>query len=313
MRPATREEWLQVARADPAATFFHTPMWAEAHPDNEPQGLLAELPGGGRAVYPIVRRGGERPRSTWAGCYGGPVAERPLTAAEAAGLHRQAARSARGLVVCLNPFADPHPDDLGWIERGDRTHVIDVDAPWPELFARFGKGHKGTYRKAEREGVEVRRGDPAQGWDDYARLAASQTVGRGDEATSSYPPQLWQRLAAAAAEHTDAVRFYRAEREGRLLAAIWVFAWNGHWVLWHTTSGALARGAVNPNIKLYADVLQDAAAAGARILDWNPSGGHQGVSDMKRRFGSREVPVRRLTHVDLRTRVEGRLRRLAGR
>ena len=82
--------WLDVARKCDYATFFHTPYWhrlaEKTFPHYQDVTLGVELDTGTRAVIPLLETGRvgkglfRSMVSTFAGCYGGLIADGPLSA-----------------------------------------------------------------------------------------------------------------------------------------------------------------------------------------------------------------------------------------
>lgn len=302
MRPFQPDDevWWDVVRASEHATFFHTPLWhrlAEAtFPECEDVTAAVELPGGGRAVLPLLRRregpGGLLPRahSTFAGCYGGLVADVPLAGPERASATRRLLDlQGPRFVLTGNPLGERRepPADRGRL-RMDAAHLLPLDAPFDELFGRFSKGHRSSTTKGRREGVTTRR---ARSLDDYRAYfgAYEASLERwGEEATSRYPWALFENGWRLSEEHPGRIELWLAELGGRVLAGAWIFYWNGVAHYWHGAAHEEARDVSATNV-LLADVIADACRRELRRLDMGPSGGHEGVAAFKRRFGAEAV------------------------
>lgn len=301
--PATEDEWLAVAAAAPSATFFHTPHWARvaaAAGGWEPAALSGRLGDGARVVYPLVRTPRRRTRrlaagwSAWAGCYGGPVAERPLRADETAALHRAAARHhPADLRVTLPPATAGLPVPGEWPVVRDATFHVDLTGGEDAIVGRFHEGHRRAFRRGAREGLTARPADDPADAAVYLELYEETLAHWGEAATSRYPPAVFEALSAIAREAPGSARLYLAEHEGRPVAGTWSLAWGGTVILWHAAFRDVRIKMSSPQITLYATVMLDAAARGMHTLDFNPSGGHDGASAFKRRFGAQERPVLR--------------------
>lgn len=299
-----RATWLGVAAASPAATFYATPLFADvavaADPGLEPAALGGALADGARFAYPLLRR---RRRlapladavSTFAGCYGGPLAERPLGGAEAAAINAAVARSVLGeLRVVLGPWTPHEPLARGFALERDSTLALDLRGGFDAAVAGFSKGHRRAYHRSLAEGVAVRVEDPARGLAAYLDLYERRLAEWGERATSRYPRATFECLARLARERPDAVRLWFARLDGRDVAGVWAFEWRGRVSLWHGAALDLRLPMVSPQTALYVEIARDAAGRGAELLDFNPSGGHAGPEAFKRRFGADELPVARL-------------------
>lgn len=299
-----RATWLAVAERCPHATFFHTPIWQELATATAPQHrdatIGAVLASGVRVVLPLlaVRRLGpwRELQSAAAGCYGGLIADGPVSADEATEIYRAAAgwRTLR-LRVTANPFGDTTPPPGAQVEQ-DSTHVLRLGRGFDALYAGFSRSHQGHYRSGLRQGVEVRR---AQGLSDYAayfgvyRDTLRRWAGAGRTLPGTEEP--WRRFAAGAAlakRFPEAIQLWLAEHRGRVVSGAWVFSWKGHVVYWH---GATDEAAFDlyPSVVLHAEIIRDASARGCSMYDFNPSGGLAGVAEFKRRFGAEQRSVPR--------------------
>lgn len=297
------ELWWEVVRAAADATFFHTPLWhrlAEAaFPACEDVTTAVELPGGGRAVLPLLLRregpGGLLPRvlSTFAGCYGGVVADTPLEADERAAVTRRLLEGhGPRLTLTGNPLGEPRPPADGGPVRPDSAHLLYLDAPFDDLFAGFSKGHRSSTAQGRRLGVTTRRADSLDDYRAYYDAYEASLERWGEDTTSRYPWALFESGWRLSRDHAGRIELWLSEREGRVLAGAWVFYWNGVASYWHGAAHEEAREVSATNV-LLADVIADACQRGLRCLDMGPSGGHEGVAAFKRRFGARAVPFGR--------------------
>jgi hypothetical protein len=306
IRAADRDQWLSIARASPQASFFHTPHWSEiacaAHPDGTDATLMATLPDGQAAVYPVFQRvsesGWAQRLSTFAGCYGGPIAARALTQAEAEALHRDVAAATPGsLFVTLGPLSESVAP-RGFSSEEDFTHVVETEGrDFEEVLAGFDRRRRWVYRRGVREGITARCATDSDAAAQYVSLYEETLSRWGEQASSRHPRGLFERMSALAAEEPELIRLWWAELRGEPVTGMWCFYWNRRVVLWHTASRVLEGTSFSPLLSLCAEVIRDAIERGYREVDFNPSGGHGVASDFKRRLGAEQRPVRRLHHV----------------
>jgi CelD/BcsL family acetyltransferase involved in cellulose biosynthesis len=309
LRSVDRTTWLEVAERCPYATFFQTPLWHDlalaTAPEQADATIGAVLPGGVRAVLPLLRARRLGPwrelHSTAALCYGGIIADGPVSPAEAAQLYRAACgwRTLR-LRLTESPFA-PLPAPAGAVVQEDSTHILRLGGGFDALFAGFSKSQQAHYRRGLRRGVTVRR---AADMDDvrayFAVYQATLRRWRAGDGALPGTEEPWRRFAAGAelaARHPGQVALWLAEVGGRVVSGAWVFSWNGHVVYWHgATDDAFFDH--HPAVVLHTEIIREAAARGAAIYDFNPSGGLPGVAEFKRRFGAEPLPVRRISFDD---------------
>jgi hypothetical protein len=315
LRPVPDDFWWDVARACHHASFFHTPAWRslviEAFPGVADRSTGVELPGGARAVLPVfevarlLRDRFVALESSYAGCYGGLISDRPLAAAESRAAWRAALAFPR--IASVRVTGDPLAADAGPAlapAAPDATSLLDLAPGWDRVRSGFSEGHRRAIRRAAENGLTVA---PAAGPDDVRayydvyRDSLRRWAGR---ATNDYPWSLFESGMRAGERHREAMTLWLCRHEGRVVAGAWVFRWNGRAIYWHGASLTSALE-LNPGHLLHAEIIRDACARGTAWYDFNPSGGHAGVLRFKEGFGAvaRAVP---------RWAAEGRLYRVAG-
>lgn len=302
MRPFHPDEelWWEVARASTDATFFHTPLWhrlAETtFPECEDVTAAVELPGGGRAVLPLLRRrqgpGGLliRTHSTFAECYGGLIADVALSAPTRALATRHLLHGHRPhFVLTGNPLGEGRETAPARSRLRRRTaHILSLDAPFDELFAAFSESHRRSIAKGRDKGVTTRRGESLDDYRAYYGAYEASLERWGESATSRYPWTLFEQGWRLSREYPNRIALWLAEREERILAGAWMFCWNGVTSYWHGAARDESLE-VSATHVLMSDIIADACERGFRIFDMGSSGGHAGVAEFKRRFGARAV------------------------
>ncbi len=149
--------WLELIAADPAATPFHHPAWAAtlAHAYGfDAHGLVLDAPGGGRAALPVVDRGRRRISLPFTDSCA------PLGLAEPGGLGEgiEALRLAAGLSSIEIRAAVP--GGTGHVVASGHRHELGLEPDFDTVAAGFHKSKvRRKLRRADREGVEVRRGE----------------------------------------------------------------------------------------------------------------------------------------------------------
>lgn len=305
LRPADRDEWLRVARAAPEATYFHTPHWSEVA---EAEGgwvdvtVSASLADGATAVFPLValrRRRLRRlaaTRSSFSGCYGGPIAERRLTEPERVALYEAVARRhLTELRVTLPPGATA-PAAGGFRPTPDSTHVIDLAQGFDAALSGFHSGQRRAFRRGASAGLVARAASAPEDHAAYAALYERTLAIRGESSTSRYPPAVLAALARQSLEAPDRVLLWLVEHEGALVMGAYGLRWGPHLAMWHAATAGLRLPMASPLVTLLGEMMRSVAADGVTTFDLNPSAGLPGVEDFKRRLGATEVPVVRLTY-----------------
>lgn len=310
--------WLQIAREDPDATFFHTPMWRELAVRGAGRcadaSFRVTLPGGVRAVFPLQellpRNGrGRYLLSTYPYGYGGPVADGTLGAGDLRRLYRLA--QAAATTVTGNPRRPAPPDVLGWSARELTTQALDLAPGYEALQRNFSKGHRAAITQARRKGVTTRLAESLDDYRAYYGVYEDSIRRWGEAASPRYPWTLFAVGWELAQRHPDALRLWLAEHEGDLVAGAWVFYWNGHVMYWHAAN--LERAfELRPASLLLATAIEDACERGLGVFDFGHSGGHEGPEAFKRRFGATERPLVTLEYVTPPVRAASAVRRRIG-
>jgi hypothetical protein len=299
IEPVADDFWWQVARQCEYATFFHTPLWQElalrTHPEYRDATIGAVLDSGVRAVLPLLRtqRYGpfQRLLSTAEQCYGGIIADGPVMASEQAHIYARArAWRTLSLRYLENPLAPQQPAVGGCEPLHDTTQVVELDADFETVFARFDKKHRHAYRRGIQEGVQVRA---AIALDEYRAYfgAYRDTVDRwGKPADYGYGWELFERCYELSQRHPEQIKLWVAIVSERVVGGTLAFYWRRHCVAWH---GAMYREYLGHRAMNVVDteIIRDAIARGYRHYDFNPSAGLEGLIGYKSRFGAVERPV----------------------
>jgi CelD/BcsL family acetyltransferase involved in cellulose biosynthesis len=289
VRCATRGEWEASFAACDYATYFQGPEWAEIWSEYQrgavaPCGRVVEFVDGLRAVLPLSR---SRPykgllasyMTSPAGTFGGWISPDPLRSEHA----RSLARMLRGLPE-ITWRVNPYDPNVGSVDvRGatvDETHVVALPATFDDTFRRWSKGAKAAVKQSEREGVEVRTARSESDWRAYHDVYVDSLRRWGDHATSRYD---WTLFAALARRPSERVRLWLAERQGSVIAGALCLYARRHVVYWHGAALDAHFKHRPVNLLMY-ESIRDACARGFAWFDFNPSGGHEGVSAFKRGF-----------------------------
>jgi hypothetical protein len=322
---ADRELWLGIARRCPYATYFHTPGWAElmtaAHRRLAVATQAFSLPGGGTAILPLLRYRADFPfiayESMVPGVYGGPIAERVLAADEVAAILDAALTpSVARMKVIGNPFLDCFRAAAE--EAQDFTHVISLTDGFDEVFKRYRRKSRQSYRYGCEAGLRFRRAESRADFDAYYEIYRLERLRWGDQALTDEPRELFEAVARRPSEECA---LWLATRGEAIVAGALVFYWNGFCTGWHNATHPSSFELLPMNF-LLTEIIRDACARGLRWFDFNPSGGLDGVARFKDSFGAARLhfhvverssrAARALRGIRrLRTRIARRLTSLA--
>lgn len=301
IQPVDQQLWWEVAHACPYATFFHTPRWTElacrVNSTVLDRTIAAILPNGVRAVLPLleIRRHGPFAAlmSTFEGCYGGIIADGPLSRRDVARIYRQAYRwNISNFYYLANPIAPPETIDTTYRFGDEIAHVLHLDRDFETIFNHFDKSTRTNYRRGLREGVRIRR---AASPDDYAAYyrAYRDAVRRwGEDDNYGYSWEFFTHVFAFEQRYPAEMALWVVELDGAVVGGTLAFYWNQHVTAWHgtVTREALKRRAM---VVLDVEIACDAAARGFRYYDLNTSAGIAGVMQYKRNFATTDHVIAR--------------------
>jgi len=301
---ASRDRWIEVAKACPYATYFHTPYWYELiAPRHRHIATEVKFDDGASAIIPVARvkrsRGLLTDHFSAPACtYGGWISADELNKNHVRAL-TNILMSRKNLTFRLNPFdysqsslltvSMPVPQSSVTL-MNDVTYVLDLTQGEKELHNRSNRGHKEKLRKADRNGITVREAQSWEEWERYYdlyRQAISRWLSRGPELTprNVYPMELFRRLYENASGHE---RFWVALKDGAVIGGMVCFYWNRHAVGWHASADA-QHFSEGSNNRLYWEIILDAMRNGFEYFDCNPSGGYGGVETFKEHLGASRV------------------------
>jgi len=302
----------RVAEACPWATFFHSPIWhdlvATTEPEIQSSPVGFRLDDGTEGYLPLLEKpakmGGltRRYESTFQGCYGGIIADGEVDSE----VRQRIFQSIQGqrvdrIKLTGNPLTEwSLPSETFELEE-DFTQIIDIDRSWDDIVSDFARGHRSSYNKARREGVQVRHTRDPEDFERYFKAYEASLERWGEDASSAYPWSFFETVQSFAEQHPDHIRLWLAEIDDNLASGALIFYWNRHVSYWHGAAHAEYFDQ-RPNNLLHPRIIQDAIERTTvgednfEVYDFNPSGGHDGVVQFKSRFGTDRVSFQRGTH-----------------
>ncbi|MCL2181867.1 MAG: GNAT family N-acetyltransferase [Chitinispirillia bacterium] len=302
---ASRERWIEAAKACPYATYFHTPYWYELiAPGGRHTALEVSFEDGVSAVIPVAEikraHGLLTDHFSSPGCnYGGWISASVLNKEHVMVL-TNILMSKKNLTFRINPFDESQssllaltmPSALPPVAlMSDFTHTLDLTAGTDALLRGMAKGHRSAVKSAEREGVVVKAADTVDEWERYYGIYLEsvkrwRSGGPKLRPRHVYPPALFRR---AREMRTGNEILWLAMKDGELAAGALFFYWGRHAVSWHGAASA-EHFHLRPNNLLYWEIISDAVHRGYKVFDFNPSGGYGGVESFKSHFGAVRVP-----------------------
>ena len=300
------EFWWSVAEQCPYATFFHTPLWmkiaCETNDDFENQTIGAEFSNGTRVVFPLLKTSDVYAfrilQSTYAGCYGGPIADGNLPEGEFNKFLDQFYNWRTGRISLLeNPLVtDEYPtfDVLPkWNGEEYFTQIIELNSDYEDIYSNFSKDRRYGVRKARDSDISVRIASSLEDYESYFK-AYQDSLERWDDVSSRYYWQLFRMIHKLSGEYSENIKLWVTEVDGQLATGALIFYWNDHVVNWHAASYSEYLN-LYPNDLLHAKIIENSISSNYGYYDFNPSGGHEGVIEFKRGFGPDHWNINKLS------------------
>jgi len=255
--------------------------------------VLVRLQDAALAVLPRMHRTRGRVfrqiESVPVGLYGGPLSERPLTAAEMLILadYYRPRRSSGALLV----EAPGGSLDLGVPRKTMTTQILRWSAGTePAVIVQgYRKGHRTAIRKAEREGVVMARAASVSDFLDYHGVYLETHKRWTRQPGTVYSAELFRELCTIS-ERDPRIRLWLARRDGRLLAGALAFHQGEGAAYWHGASTEEGRQSNAGNVAVHAAIM-DSLESGRTWFDFLPSAGLTDVEHFKAGFGAEIVEV----------------------
>lgn len=303
IRKITDEFWWNVARKCSYATFYHTPIWKEFAERSFP-GLYRDetfgaiLPNGVRVVFPMIstrRLGPFRSMiSTFEGCYGGFIADGPVSPEEAAQIYKYVCTySTYSFYILDNPLGQPLPDTIKPKFRlmfNEVTYTVHLDADFDTIFSRFQRTQRKDYRRGLKRGVQVRAANSLDDYHAYFLIYLDAIDRWGKEASKRYDWFLFEQCYYLSQIYPENIKLWVMTFDEKVVGGSIVFYWGQQATAWN---GTAHRDFLDYEVMPVGDteMIRDAITRGFRYFDFNTSSLDEGVMMYKQRFGAESIPI----------------------
>jgi hypothetical protein len=330
VRAASNQEWDSIWGNCDYATYFHSREWAEiwqayTRGRINPEPKLVTFSDATQAILPLsVQRpcipfpGSTRTySSSAAGTFGGWIAEGHLTSEQTQALLDYMSNLNGNLVWRLNPFDRTLRRCVLENLQNDVTHVLDLTRGFDALLEMWAKKGNATPRKAgkaRKDGVSIRQALTPEDWRCYYAVYQDSLKRWGESASSRYE---WPLFNNVFRRHSSKIRLWLALYQGNIIAGALCFYARKHAVYWLGAALHTYFHFRPVNLLMY-EVIRHACEERYQWFDFNPSGGHEGVTAFKRSFGAIAWPCPILVKTSLwgqyllnvRRKLSGAIRRL---
>jgi hypothetical protein len=289
------DEWQAVADKCEYSTFFHTPAWFRVFTETYPNMKIATnmfiLDNGTKVILPLMRStSGKGFLSSYYsnifGVYGGIIAEKKITSEDLSKIFNSIIKKdILSISIIGNPFYDYELPDKFKI-KSDFTQVVVLNKSEKEITDSYNRGVKRWINKARKNGITCREAYNDEGeWKNYYSVYSESLKRWGKNATSYYPYSLFRNMLKTGNSN---IKLWLVFFKEKIVGGSLNFYQNNHCVAWQGSflSDYFKYGISN---YLYNSVILDANRKGYKYYDFNPSGGHIGVSSFKDTFGTERI------------------------
>jgi len=292
------KDWQAIFDATPGASVFQSPDWARRMErclgSHLARPYSFEFADGTQVVWPTLQRPMRRVfnylEAMPLGIYGTPIIRGEWSPEKG----REILRSVlAGRCLEMRYVEDPTREALSFLlpsgvtqqVRLTETHILDLPATWDTMWqTRFSKNMRNQVRKAEKQGLTLRRGRSAAEVDSFYRLYQECTKIWG----YGRPPHSREYFLTLMDNAPDALQLLLVEDHGKAVAGSILVEDAESVLAWY---GAMDRIVAKkcPTRFLLSHVVREAIGDGKKYLNMGASGHLEGVRTFKELWHCRPV------------------------
>ena len=292
MRVANATEWDTIWSNCEYSTYFHSREWSliwQKYSNGKvlPSPIIIEFSDSTKVLLPFSKNKRFKGflneyHSSPAGTFGGWLSNDSLAMSHGQLLYKFIVKNFPNIIWRINPY-NPIEKNLKLRNfKEDYTRALNLSEGFEKIFKKWSKGHKSAAKKAQREGVTIKLAETIEEWKTYFNAYEDSLRRWGSRATSRYRWKLFEEIFQL---NSPNVKLWIASYKNEIIAGALCFYAKNHVVYWH---GAAKEQYFNvrPVTYLFYEIIKDAVRKSYVWFDFNPSGGHKGVEEFKRRFGA---------------------------
>jgi lipid II:glycine glycyltransferase (peptidoglycan interpeptide bridge formation enzyme) len=185
----------------------------------------------------------------------------------------------------VNPYDPLQNEARARATQGDETQTCDLAQGFDALYNQWAKERRADVRKARSHGVIARPAETINEWRTYYEMYEQSLKRWGEKASSVYKWALFEEMAML---NSPWIKLWLAFYAGRAVAGALCLNAPKHAVYWHGAALDEYFRVCPVSLLLY-EACRGASLENKWWFDFNPSGGHQGVSAFKSKFGTRTL------------------------
>lgn len=290
-KPVARSAWWEMCEADPTATFFATPEWAEilsaSYPHFRPKALYFDLGADASCLIPAievkrVHRQLSSLHSMPFGTYGGALSRGPVAGEQRDAAHRYFLHGG-GPYLQRTLFPNPlgHALNPALVTHTGHVHSVDFSHGWQAWWDSLTKDTRYEFNKAERRGIDVRLETEAAGFETFFAHHAREAAGR--DGVAVFPARFYRSLWEM---RSPRIQLWTAYKKEKMIAGVLVFRFQTHmtpflsFVLYESRSDA-------PSHIIYSRMYRRAIDDGVTSFNFLGSRGISSIEQFKLSMGAR--------------------------
>jgi lipid II:glycine glycyltransferase (peptidoglycan interpeptide bridge formation enzyme) len=308
VQPASSKEWDEIWLHCPYSTYFQSREWAEiwrlyTNNQQKPAPQQIDFSDNSQVIMPfsVFKRNKGLTRcylSSPAGTYGGWLSTNSLQETHVKLLMDLIERKWKNLTWRLNPYDEVTIRSCSPQAKPDDTERLNLQIGFEQIMKNLSQGHRSAVNKALRSGIIVRTAQNLSEWESYFEIYQSSLQRWGERATSNYRWELFRHIYDM---HSNWSKLWLACFNEKIIGGALCFYSPRIVIYWH---GAALEAFFQhrPSNLLFVEIIRDACQNHLVWFDFNPSGGHSGVLEFKRRFGTHTAPSPVISTVSRTTR-----------
>ncbi len=291
IRDVSENIWNEVAQNCPHATFFHTPNWSkiitQTYSRTCSNATQAFDFGNGRLVIlPFIRSDFELKKnfsglhSSVFGLYGGPIYASPVSAGRLeSSIHATLKAGIKKISFNGNPHCIDFFDTGKQVDRFTQAIELEKTASEAALFDSYSDSVVRMIKKGSSQGFVFCRAQNIQEVEQFHAIYQDAIRRWGDKATNNYEIDLFRSIFLNGGD------VWVVKKDENIVAGNINYYFNGISIDWlHACDPQYMKAGLSHYFTH--QLIDHYRKVGARIYDFNPSGGHEGVVQFKASFGA---------------------------
>jgi len=284
----TKRKWDHIWSKCEYATYFQSREWAEiletySNGNYQPSPFSVKFSDGTQAIFPLTwHNSQQRYISSPAETYGGLISLDNINRYHTYAMIDFFSKTVGKLFIRLNPFFENSIIDCSLPLKNDDTQILILNNNFADILKKWSQNHVVATKIARKKGVSVRIASSVKDWLDYYKMYKASLQRWGENVSSQYSWSLFETILSL---HSKNIKLWMAYFEEKPIAGALCFYSKKHVVYWHGAAFS-EYFKLKPVQLMFYEAILDAVNNSYSWFDFNPSGGHKGVKEFKKKFGT---------------------------